>query len=730
MSQRNCGWSGPVGPRARRSPSAGPTRLAPASLAESLEARRLFAAGDFDPTFGHSGLVVTSGTVLGLDERNGKTVVVTHLQDPTSEEPAVRAGVVSYARYLADGRRDENFFTDFSPAAGLGRFADAAGLAVQADNAIVVSGQLRDGSPVVWRLRAADGSLDTSFGTGGFCRLPIDSLSPPALAPDGKIVVAGEPLQSHRLAVVRLTKNGKLDAAFGKNGLAATVGPYDDGNAGGDGNAAVVRPDGSVYVAGHLDNEYGDPQAAVVQFGPAGKYLATLLSENPGDYDIADALALSPNGDLYAGITGGGGSGQTYVVRLGIDGSATHFVSASSYTDNDLRLTSIHVSNDGQRVVAFGTYFDPAFDSFAGAAAIRWNADGTLDRSLDGDGVLEDYATFGDLLPDQRFVVAGNAGDTLLLSRRQWGSDGLSVGVEAGRFGDRTLWVEGSAAADTILVTGVPATKTKPAQLRVETRQGAGPTVVRTFDRADVTYVEVDGNAGDDTITVDALGIGAALLGGAGNDRLTGGAARDILYGDAGDDRLFGRGGDDDLTGGAGDDFLDGGLGADYIDGGAVDDYYGGTLPSGVDTVSYADRTRAVSVTLYDNGVGPDGTIVLPNDGEAGEYDEVENVRIILGGSGNDTLRADFNPYPDDPYYTPPTTPVTLRGGAGDDALYGGHGNDVLDGGTGRDKLFGGAGADTFYARDGLPDEVRGGAGRDRANKDPIDALFAVEDLF
>ena len=716
---------------ARRARAAAKTAAATAavSVVEGLEDRRHFAAGDFDPTFGRSGLVVSSGTVVGLDERNGKTVVATRYQDPTSSDPAAKAGVVSYSRYLSDGRYDDNFQTNADSGSNLSRFADSAGLVVQPDNAVVVAGQLRDGSPVVWRLRGTDGSLDTSFGTGGFCRLPIGSLSAPTLAPDGKIVVAGSPLKSELMAAVRLTKSGKLDATFGKNGLATTTGPDDDGDPTGDGNAAVVRPDGSVYVAGYLANLYGDPQASVVRFSPAGKYQATLLSENPGDYDIADAVALGANGDVYVGITGGGGGGHLYAVRLGADGSETRFDGLGSYTDSDLRLTSIHVSNDGQRVVAFGFYHGYDYSADTGSAAIRWNADGTLDHSLGGDGVLGDYAAFGDLLPDQRMVVAGNYGDTEFVSRRQWGSEGLTVGVGNDTYGQKTLWVEGSLSADTVLITGVPATKSKAAQLRVETRQGTQATVVRYFDRAGITQVAIDGNKGDDTVSVDAFDIPSSQQGGDGNDRLTGGSGGDYLSGDAGDDRLYGRGGDDSLIGGAGNDFLDGGFGADSIDGGAIDRYYGDTYPSGVDTVSYADRTKPVSVTLYDSGRGY-GEPYLYNDGQAGEGDDVENVRIVIGGSGNDTLRADYNRFPDDPGYLPDNAPVTLRGGAGNDVLRGGRGNDILDGGTGSDKLFGGAGVDTFYVRDGTKDQVDGGAGNDRANKDPIDALFSVEAYF
>jgi uncharacterized delta-60 repeat protein len=705
---------------------AGKVHPVQACAAESLEARRLFAAGDYDPTFGHSGLVLSTGTVVGLDERNGKTVIATRHQDPTSSDPALKAGVVSYSRYQASGLHDDDFLTSSGSEDALQRFSDAAGLVVQANNGIIVAGRLRDGSPVVWRLRPADGTLDTSFGVNGFCRTPIFGLSAPALAPDGKIVVAGS--RNGKLAAARLTSTGRIDGTFGNAGVVTT--DASAGEYGGDGNAAVVRPDGSVLVCGDIENEYGDPQASVVQFSPTGKSQLRLLGENPADYDIAYAMDLAPNGDLYVGISGGGGGGDTYALRLGADGSFTRFETVGSYTDQGLRLTSIHVSNDGQRLVGFGFHQGFGNPEDTGTAIMRWNADGTLDRSLGGDGVLEDYASHGDLLPDQRMVVAGNPfylpGNALFISRRQWGSDGLSVGLKVddyGFFRRTSLWVEGSPSADTVRITGIPATQTKPAQVRVETKQGTQASVVRYFDRADMTSIEVDGNGGNDTISIDAFGIPAILRGGAGDDRLTGSASDDSLSGDAGDDWLYARGGDDTLLGGIGNDFLDGGFGRDYIDGG-VGYTYDYVEDTGINTVSYASRTKPVFVSLYDgDGLSPDEPYA-GNDGEAGEHDTVLTVSIIIGGSGNDTLRGDFG---NNPYFPPDHPPITLRGGAGNDSLYGGNGNDVLDGGAGLDKLFGGAGDDLFYARDGFRDELRGGAGKDRASKDAMDALFGIE---
>jgi hypothetical protein len=98
------------------------------------------------------------------------------------------------------------------------------------------------------------------------------------------------------------------------------------------------------------------------------------------------------------------------------------------------------------------------------------------------------------------------------------------------------------------------------------------------------------------------------------------------------------------------------------IDGGADGDIIDGNV--GSDTISYASRSAAVTVTLAGGA----------DDGEAGENDSLFNVENAVGGSGSDQLTGDAD------------TNV-LRGGNGGDTLNGGLGlnTDTLDGGAGTD---------------------------------------------
>ena len=97
---------------------------------------------------------------------------------------------------------------------------------------------------------------------------------------------------------------------------------------------------------------------------------------------------------------------------------------------------------------------------------------------------------------------------------------------------------------------------------------GAVPVSGGTATVANTATIQVFGNGGNDTISLDESNgalPAAQLFGGAGNDVLTGGSGADQLFGGAGNDTLNGKGGDDLLFGGAGNDVLIGGTGSDQM---------------------------------------------------------------------------------------------------------------------------------------------------------------------
>jgi Ca2+-binding RTX toxin-like protein len=275
--------------------------------------------------------------------------------------------------------------------------------------------------------------------------------------------------------------------------------------------------------------------------------------------------------------------------------------------------------------------------------------------------------------------------------------------------------------------------------------------------------VAINGGAGFDTIyggtrgdSIYGGGSNDLIFGRGGGDLIRGGEGKDTLYGQGGTDRIFGDSGNDHLDGGLQTDRINGGSGADVVIGGTEDDFLFGD--SGNDAVSGAggkDRLDGGSGSdSFFGGSGPDvvdyskslapvtATIDgSPDDGVAGEADnilDVENIlgssfddvlvgsdgpNHIVGGAGNDTIDGISG---NDTLEGNNGIDV-LVGSGGHDNLLGGAGNDNLTGSGGRDRMLGEDGDDTFNASDLEIDTVEGGAGIDSVTGEGDDVLTDVE---
>jgi len=99
---------------------------------------------------------------------------------------------------------------------GIGAGAFEQGMAIQSDNKILVSTGNGTG---MGRLNP-NGTIDNTFGTGGWISVPPFSFGDILLQADGKILAAGRNTQIsyNDLYVYRIKSNGTFDTSFGKNG--------------------------------------------------------------------------------------------------------------------------------------------------------------------------------------------------------------------------------------------------------------------------------------------------------------------------------------------------------------------------------------------------------------------------------------------------------------------------------------------------------------------------------
>ncbi|WP_306391229.1 hypothetical protein [Telluria beijingensis] len=195
---------------------------------------RLLPDGSLDTSF-------NDGGTLQFSPRPGQAASVSHAtlqQDGKFLMVGLAQGSgtgldFAIARVGVDGRPDTSFGTGGSVVLPVGPGTDNARAVVALeDGKILVAGTTRssnnDVDSALVRLNA-DGSLDASFGTGGVAIARLtgghDLFSQMAVQEDGKIVVFGSmnggltTSTGAELMVARYHADGRLDTAFGNNGV-------------------------------------------------------------------------------------------------------------------------------------------------------------------------------------------------------------------------------------------------------------------------------------------------------------------------------------------------------------------------------------------------------------------------------------------------------------------------------------------------------------------------------
>lgn len=209
--------------------------------------------GTLDATFGTGGKVFhfANGYAKAVAiQPDGKIVAGGTIQTGGSNPD------FAVARYNTNGSLDTSFnltgeaVTDFS-----GTGDSFEGLALQSDGKIVAAGSaLVSGTYDFALIRYnADGTLDSGFGTGGKVStdfaLQGDYATSVAVQPDGRIVAAGlaktatDPEDS---AVVRYNSDGSLDSSFGTGGKVT----YDFASSYDIANDVEIQADGKIVTGG------------------------------------------------------------------------------------------------------------------------------------------------------------------------------------------------------------------------------------------------------------------------------------------------------------------------------------------------------------------------------------------------------------------------------------------------------------------------------------------------
>lgn len=363
--------------------------------------------GTLDATFGNGGKVITvasvresaSGLLLLPD---GKIMISGSISVPNDFDTSF-----VLLRFNSDGSVDPTFGNGGTVMTNINNDYDAAyALALQSDGKIVAAGkrgiqfnptEQRKGNVALARYNP-DGSLDTTFGNGGkvvndFGQGLESYAIDVTIQPDGRIIIAGE--SAYAFLVARYNSNGTLDTTFGNGGFREiNFGDLSWDHA----RDVLLQPDGKIIVVGTAEIDTPYNSFAVARFNPDGSLDQSfgnggkVVMLNEGDLDagalqsdgkliaLGSDATFSANGALDTTF-GGGGTSSLQLLRFNTDGSLdTTFGSGGTVTTTfggsvaEGRDLAIQV--DGKILAGGITSSDPYFN----------NSDFALARYLDNSG--------------------------------------------------------------------------------------------------------------------------------------------------------------------------------------------------------------------------------------------------------------------------------------------------------------------------------------------------------
>ena len=288
---------------------------------------------------------------------------------------------------------------------------------------------------------AQAGTVDPTFGTSGKVTTDVnhyDGARKVFVLSDGKILVVGQSasvgfhIYSPGEMMVRYNSDGSLDTSFGTGGKVF-------GGASFEVRDALLQPDGKIVLAGGSNPTWNTPadDFLITRYNPNGTrdtsfgvngYVTTSFG---GGREGVNAIVLIPGGKLMAfGATGGNTSTQGTIdmARYNSDGSLDATFGTGGTLFHFYGMFSNTPSVNDALILPDGKFLMLARDE-----VFRFNADGSFDLSFDGDGVSSNGGGENFLLqPDGKYVIAadnGSAAAFVVTRRNPDGTPDASFGV-------------------------------------------------------------------------------------------------------------------------------------------------------------------------------------------------------------------------------------------------------------------------------------------------------------
>jgi uncharacterized delta-60 repeat protein len=287
-------------------------------------------------------------------------------------------------RYTSNGSLDSTFGSGGTLIMPIRTYHFDYSIAIQSNGKIVVAYNIKNDTSNVFALTryTINGILDSTFGNGGTGTTPIGfsfSSRSIAIQSNDKIVVACASFDGDTIALARYNTNGSLDNNFGNSGVISTTIAIGFSYFS---ISIAIQSDGKILVAGTINSDFGLLRYTTIgildtSFNDFGIIITNVGIINHNDK--CNATAIQSDGKI---LVAGTSNGEFTLIRYNVNGSLdTTFgiggiVAAPIYGFSN----SIAIQNDGKILMACsGEKY---------ISLIRYNINGNLDTIFGNGGIV------------------------------------------------------------------------------------------------------------------------------------------------------------------------------------------------------------------------------------------------------------------------------------------------------------------------------------------------------
>ncbi len=269
----------------------------------------------------------------------------------------------------------------------------------------------------------SDGSLDLSFGNNGQVITDIgghDYCNAICIQPDGKILIGGTSFNGVKwtFTLIRYNTDGILDNTFGNNGFVST----DLGGISDECYSIAIQSNGKIVAAGTATINNDTSYFALVRYNYNGSLDSTFNNNGIAFTDFGrksygTSVAIQPNDKIivagYSDINGNYDYDYA-IARYNTDGTLDLTFDGDGKTSTDFEIYdfgySLSIQPDGKIIVA-GTSMNNSDTSYF--ALVRYNYNGSIDSTFGSSGkVINDCGGIAGassviLQPDEKIIAAG-----------------------------------------------------------------------------------------------------------------------------------------------------------------------------------------------------------------------------------------------------------------------------------------------------------------------------------